>query len=55
MPVFLEGPWPDEGIGSSCEGLEETHDNMGKHTKVRRMLQCMKTLVPECAAGKWWP
>lgn len=51
----VEGPEPEEGIGSSGGALEETHHTTGKHTKVRRMLQCTRTLVTECAAGKWWP
>lgn len=55
VPVYLEGPEPEEGVGSSGGALRETHHNTGKHTKVRRMLQCTRALVPECAAGKWRP
>ena len=55
VPLCMEGPEPEKGIGSSVGALEEAHHDMGKHPKVRRMLQLMRTLVPECAAGKWWP
>lgn len=55
VPMCVEGPKPEKGIGSSIGVLDKAHHDKGKHPKVRRMLLCTRTLVPECAEGKWWP
>lgn len=54
-PTCIEGPEPEKGIGSSVRALEEAHHDVGKHPKARMMVQLMRMLVPECAAGMWWP
>lgn len=51
----MEGPEPEKDTGSSVGALEEAHHDTHKHPGLRRMLQLMGTLVPERAAGKWWP
>lgn len=52
VSICMDRPEPED-IGSSVGALEEAHHGRYKHPRLKRMLQLMRTVVPECAAGKW--